>query len=110
MSRFGNRTGTLHLYIGLFLSPFVLVFSVSVFYLVHGLTYRPAPDQAAASRTVNDLIVPTGLASMQGRTHVDALRPVLDQACVIGELDFVRHVPGEHQVASDEVEASHQES
>jgi hypothetical protein len=98
MRRFYLITRDLHLYIGLFLSPFVLVFSVSVFYLVHSLAYRPAPDQATASRTVNDLIVPSGLASMQGGTRVDALRPVLDQAGVIGEINFVRHVPGEHRL------------
>ena len=55
MRRFYLITRDLHLYVGLFLSPFVLVFSVSVFYLVHGLAQRPAPDQPASSRTVNDL-------------------------------------------------------
>ena len=47
MRRFYLTTRDLHLYVGLFVSPFVLVFSVSVFYLVHGLAQRPAPDQAA---------------------------------------------------------------
>jgi hypothetical protein len=98
MRRFYLITRDLHLYVGLFLSPFVLVFSGSVFYLVHGLAYRPPPAQAAPSRTVNDLIVPSGLASMQGRTRVDALRRVLDQADVSGEIDFVRHVPAEHRL------------
>ncbi len=93
MRRFYLVTRDLHLYIGLFLSPFVLVFSASVFYLVHGMAYRPAPDQAASSHTVNDLVVPPGLAGMQGRARVDALRPVLDQAGVSGEIDFVRHLP-----------------
>ena len=98
MRRFYLLTRDLHLYVGLFLSPFVLVFSVSVFYLVHGRAQRPAPDQTASSRTVNDLVVPAGLAGMQGRARVDALRPVLDQAGVSGEIDFVRHVPGEHRL------------
>lgn len=98
MRRFYLITRDLHLYIGLFLSPFVLVFSVSVFYLVHGFARRPAPDLAASSRTVNDLIVPSGLAGMQGRARVDALRSVLDQVGVSGEVDFVRHVPGEHRL------------
>ena len=35
---------------------------------------------------------------MQGRSRVDALRPVLDQAGVSGEIDFVRHLPGEHRL------------
>ena len=88
----------LHLYVGLFLSPFVLVFSVSVFYLVHGLAQRPAPDQSSSSRTVNDLVVPPGLAGLQGPARADALRTVLDQAGVSGEIDFVRHLPGEHRL------------
>ena len=45
MRRFYLVTRDLHLYVGLFLSPFVLVFAVSVFYLVHGLADRPAPDR-----------------------------------------------------------------
>ena len=35
---------------------------------------------------------------MQGRARVDALRSVLDQVGVSGEVDFVRHVPGEHRL------------
>jgi len=98
MRRFYLITRDLHLYGGLFLSPFVLAFSVSVFYLVHGFAQRPAPDQPASSRIVNDLVVPRGLAGMQGRARVDALRSVLDQVGVGGEVDFVRHVPGEHRL------------
>jgi hypothetical protein len=54
MRRFYLITRDLHLYAGLFLSPFVLVFSVSVFYLAHGFAQRPAPDQAFSSRTVSN--------------------------------------------------------
>lgn len=98
MRRFYLVTRDLHLYAGLFLSPFVLVFAVSVFYLVHGLGQRPAPDQSNSARTLNDLVLPPGLASLQGRARVDALRAVLDQAGVSGEVDFVRHLPGEHRL------------
>jgi hypothetical protein len=98
MRRFYLITRDLHLYIGLFLSPFVLVFSASVFYLVHGFAQRPAPAPSDASRTLNNIAVPVGLASMPGRARVDALRTVLDQVGVSGEIDFVRHLPGEHRV------------
>jgi len=98
MRRLYLITRDLHLYVGLFLSPFVLVFSVSVFYLVHGLAQRPAPNQTAPSRIVTNLVVPPGLGGMQGRARVDALRPVLEQAGVTGEVDFVRHLPGEHRL------------
>jgi hypothetical protein len=98
MRRFYLITRDLHLYIGLFLSPFVLVFSASVFYLVHGAAQRPAPAPSDSSRTVNNVAVLAGLAGMQGRARVDALRAMLDQVGVSGEIDFVRHLPGEHRV------------
>ena len=98
MRRFYLITRDLHLYVGLFISPFVLVFAVSVFYLVHGLAQRPAPGPSDALRSVADLRMPPDIARMQGRARVDALRPVLEQLGVRGEVDFVRHVASEHRL------------
>jgi hypothetical protein len=91
-------TRDIHLYVGLFLSPFILVFAVSVFYIVHGLAPRPAPDPSHASQVVSDLTIAPDLASLQGRARVDALRSVLDQLGIRGEIDFVRHVPNEQRL------------
>ena len=91
-------TRDLHLYFGLFLSPFILVFAASVFYLVHGIAQRPAPGPSDASRTVTNVNVPPDIAQMQGRARVEALRPVLDRLGVHGEIDFVRHVAKDHQL------------
>ena len=98
MRRVYLLTRDLHLYCGLFLSPFVLVFSVSVFYLVHGVAQRPPPEASDTSRTTNNLSIPPGLARLQGRARVDALRPVLEQLDVHGEVDFVRHIANEHRL------------
>lgn len=98
MRRLYLITRDLHLYVGLFISPFVLVFAVSVFYLVHGLAQRPAPGPSDALRSVADLRMPPDIARMQGRARVDALRPVLEQLGVRGEVDFVRHVASEHRL------------
>jgi hypothetical protein len=98
MRRFYLVTRDLHLYVGLFISPFVLVFAVSVFYLVHGFAQRPAPGPADAPRTIANLRIPPDIVRTEGRARVDALRPVLDQLGVRGEIDFVRHVPGEHRL------------
>jgi hypothetical protein len=98
MRRLYLVTRDLHLYGGLFISPFVLVFAVSVFYLVHGLAQRPPPGSSDASRTVTNLTIPPGVAEMQGRARVEALRPVLEQLGVRGEIDFVRHVASERRL------------
>jgi hypothetical protein len=91
-------TRDLHLYLGLFLSPFILVFSISVFYLVHGSAYRPGPDASDNPRTVTNVRVRPDVARLQGRARIDALRPVLDQLGVRGEIDFVRHVTAERRL------------
>jgi hypothetical protein len=98
MRRLYLLTRDLHLYCGLFLSPFVLVFSVSVFYLVHGLAQRPPPRASDTPRTAANLRIPPDIARLQGRARVDALRPVLEQLDVRGEVDFVRHVANEHRL------------
>ena len=98
MRRFYLITRDLHLYLGLFLSPFILVFSASVFYLVHGIAQRPAPERSDAFRSAANLSVPPDIAGMQGRARVEALRPVLEQLGVRGEIDFVRHIPKEHRL------------
>ncbi len=98
MRRLYLVTRALHLYAGLFISPFILVFAVSVFYLVHGFAQRPAPGPSDALRAVANLTVPSDIARMQGRARVDALRLVLDQLGVRGEVDFVRHVASEHRL------------
>ena len=98
MRRFYVITRDLHLSFGLFISPFILLFAISVFFLVHGLPNRVGPAQPDVSRTVTGLQVPPGAASLQGRARLDALRPVLDQLGVSGEVDFIRHVASEHRV------------
>jgi hypothetical protein len=98
MRRFYLITRDLHLYFGLFISPFILLFAISVFFLVHGLPTRVGPAPPDVSRTVTGIQVPAGAASLQGRARVDALRPVLDQLGVSGEVDFIRHVANEHRV------------
>src|ERR687895_506876 len=47
-------------------------FTMSVFYLVHGLALRPEPNASDAFRTAADLTVPTDIGRLQGRARVDA--------------------------------------
>jgi hypothetical protein len=98
MRRFYLITRDLHLYFGLFISPFILLFAISVFFLVHGLPRSADPTEPEASRTVSRVKMLPGAASLEGRARVDALRPVLDQLGVHGEVDFIRHVAREHRL------------
>ena len=96
MKQFYAVTRDLHLYFGLFISPLVLVFGISVFFLVHA--WLPGTIQNAASRSVGDLPVPTGIELLSGREQVNGLRGVLDRLGVHGEVNFIRRIPKEHRL------------
>jgi len=81
-------TRDLHLYFGLFISPFVLLFAVSVFYLNHGKLSAGTPP----SERFIDLQIPDGLDRLKGREGVDRARLLLSQLSVTGEIGFLRYV------------------
>ena len=82
----------LHLYLGLACAPFVLAFSISVFFLVHawipGSGGAPGPPQV-----VRAISLPSNLEDLAGRARVEALHSVLAGIGVNGEIGFVRHDP-----------------
>ena len=80
----------LHLYGGLFIGPFVLVFAVSVFFLVHNWLPKPSPDPDG-TRSVVGLTLPSNLRELSGRARIDALKPVLKMAQVHGEVGWIQH-------------------
>src|SRR5579863_4072346 len=81
----------LHLYLGLFISPFVLVFSISVFFLVHSWLPKIAPE-TSRTRVVSALSLPEDWRTLSGRPLIDALKPTLEKADVPGEVGFVRQM------------------
>jgi hypothetical protein len=88
-----------HLYAGLFISPCVVLFALSVFVLVHPPgAARPASTDLP-SRAVANLQVPTGVENLSGRVRVDAVRSLLDQAGVHGEIGSIRYIPKEHRLS-----------
>src|ERR1041385_6884921 len=89
--RFYRLIRDLHLYLGLFTSPFVLVFAISVFFLVHSWLPRFAPE-TSTTRVVSALPLPGDLQTLSGRALIDALKPTLEKADVRGEVGFVRHM------------------
>lgn len=81
----------LHLYLGLFVSPLIVVFSVSVFFLVH--SWIPGSKPVPTTRIATNVIFPENLETTKGREQIAALRTVLDGLDVRGEIGFVRYTP-----------------
>jgi len=94
---FYRVTRDLHLYLGLFISPFVLVFAVSVFFLVHSWLPRFG-SVTSTKRVVPTSPLPEGLQTLSGRPLIEALKPVLEKAGVRGEVGFVRHMVKEEKL------------
>ncbi len=82
-------TRDLHLYLGLFVSPFVIAFSVSVLFLNHAKVNTAA---AIVVTTFRDVAIPAGLSSARGRDAADRARAIANQVGVIGEIGFVRYM------------------
>ncbi|MDP7480230.1 MAG: PepSY-associated TM helix domain-containing protein [Vicinamibacterales bacterium] len=82
-------TRELHLYIGLFISPFVLLFAVSVFYLNHA---KLALDAPLPAQLYENLYIPDGFDQLQGREAVDRARQILPQVEATGEIGFLRYI------------------
>jgi hypothetical protein len=87
---------TLHLYLGLFVSPFVVVFAASVIFLVH--SWLPGAKGPAVTRTVSEVVIPAAAETAKGREQVAALRSVLDAIGVAGEIGFIRYVPRDRRI------------
>src|ERR1039457_3735918 len=95
--RFYRLIRDLHLYLGLFISPFVLVFAVSVFFVVHSWRPRIA-SETSTTRVVSVLALPGDLQRLSGRPLIDALKPALEKAGVRGEVGFVQHLVKEEKL------------
>src|SRR3974390_1918443 len=95
--RFYRLIRDLHLYLGLFISPFVLVFAISVFFLVHSWLPRLGPA-TSTKRVVSALPLTEGLQTLSGRPLIEALKPVLEKAGVRGEVGFIRRLVKENKL------------
>jgi hypothetical protein len=81
-------TRDLHLYFGLFISPFVLLFSLSVFFLNHAKIF----DTPTSVETFPHLKVPDGVDVAQGRDAIARAQAILPEVGLIGEIGFTRFV------------------
>ena len=79
----------LHLYTGLFISPFVLLFAASVFSLNHA---KLALGAARPADTYQNLRIRDGFDRVNGREAVDRAREILPHVETTGEVGFLRYV------------------
>jgi hypothetical protein len=86
---FYQWTRDLHLYLGLFISPFVLLFAVSVLFLNHAKVRTDNPTSIESFRPVQ---VPSGLDTAQGPAAIVSAKGLLAQAHLEGEIGFTRFV------------------
>jgi hypothetical protein len=85
---FYTWTRDLHLYLGLFISPFVLLFAASVFFLNHA---KVAVDVTTSEETVQGIQLPDVSDGPQNMERVAGAKKILDQLRVTGEIGFVQY-------------------
>jgi hypothetical protein len=92
---FYRWTRDLHLYFGLFVSPFVIAFAVSVFFLNHA---KVDTNAAKAVATFRDVTIPAAIESARGRDAVDRAREIATSVGVGGEIGFVRYIRKDQRI------------
>jgi hypothetical protein len=92
---FYRWTRDLHLYFGLFISPFILLFAGSLFFLNHAkVTAEPTSVE-----TFQNLQISAGIEGAQGPEAIARAQAILSQFGVTGEIGFTRFVrPSRHFV------------
>jgi hypothetical protein len=85
MKQLDSWTRDLHLYLGLFSCPFILVFAISTVLLNH--PRQPAADPAFG----NTLLTNIPIAIPEGAGTIEQARKILRQLNVTGEIDYVSY-------------------
>ena len=88
-------TRDLHLYLGLLLSPFLVVFAVSVFFVNH-LVLHPSESESTTA-TFSDLQILAGIEQAEDMARVRLIAPILSQVGASGEIRYVRFFREEHR-------------
>ncbi|UCF37990.1 MAG: PepSY-associated TM helix domain-containing protein [Acidobacteriota bacterium] len=81
-ARLNKWTRKLHIFAGLFVSPFILLYAVSAILFNH--TWAPGSSPLAARWERSDIEIPSDLADL------DLARAILSQLGITGEIEFFR--------------------
>jgi hypothetical protein len=86
----------LHLYVGMFISPFILVFAISTILFNH--TWKPWGDKSDAKvqKTSASIEIPKDVKG--GAEGIEQAKQILRQVGVSGEINYIRHLPGENRL------------
>ncbi len=95
--RFYGLVRDIHLFFGLFSSPFLIVFAISVFFLVH-VWLPQIGSPTLDTRVVRGLPLTGEVRTLSGRPLIDALIPILRMAEVEGEIGFIRRQVKEEEL------------
>ena len=87
MLKLYSWTRDAHLYVGLFISPWIVVFALSVIFLNHNWVPEGQAGKVLRSTVIVD--VPDGFEQAEGMKRVQLARQMLDQLGVSGEIGYV---------------------
>lgn len=90
-------TRDLHLYVGLALSPLVLLFAFSVILLDHSSI--PLGGAGAARKTSATVQIPENLEHLEGMARAQAFQQIMRQLGVVGEIGYI-YTPGQHRMVA----------
>lgn len=85
-------TRDLHLYLGLALSPFVLLFAASVILLDHPSI--PLGGAGVSTQSTAAVQLPPNLEQSDGMARAQSLQQVMRQVGVTGEIGYIIYNPG----------------
>jgi len=86
----------LHLYFGMFISPFILVFAISAILLNHTIKPWGDPSDAKVQKMSLSIEIPKDVKG--GVEGIEPAKQIMRQVGLSGEINFIRHLPQENRL------------
>jgi hypothetical protein len=91
-------TRDLHIYVGLALSPLVLLFAISVILLDHPSI--PLGGARGIRKTSAIVQIPENLERVEGMARAQAFQQIMRQMGVAGEIGYINYNPSQHRMVA----------